>query len=500
MSYRATWRAALASLVALAALTAVLALDLPSWLAARRGSGKLVVFCAAGIKGPIAALAERYRREMGVDVQLQYGGSQHLLASLKLAPQADLFIPAEEEHVALARRKGLVAEVLPLASMRPVLAVAKGNPKNYSGLDGLLRQGGRISHASSELTAVGKLSRDALRASGQWAEYEKLITVEKPTVNDVALDVQVGAADAAIVWDITVRMMEGIEEAPAPALAGRQARIQACVTTSCTQPAEALWFARYLASCDVGGPAFAEEGFTPAGGDPWGDGSIPHLHVRAGAMLRPALEGVITAFEAREGVRVTRSYNGCGILVGEIKEGAVTDAFISCDPDFLDEVSARFDPGVTISRNQLVILVHKGNPHGIRGLRDLGKPGLRIGVGNEKQCAMGRRTGQALDIDRSRDPIRKNVVVEAASGDMLVNQMLAAPSSLDAVVAYITNAAGHADKLEAVPISIKCAFPDQPFAAARGTKHRQLVGRLLDAIRSEEARQRFLDVGFSLPE
>ena len=31
-------------------------------------------------------------------------------------------------------------------------------------------------------------------------------------------------------------------------------------------------------------------------------------------MLRPAIEETVTEFEKREGVRVSRVYNGCGIL------------------------------------------------------------------------------------------------------------------------------------------------------------------------------------------
>ena len=57
-----------------------------------------------------------------------------------------------------------------------------------------------------------------------------------------------------------------------------------------------------------------------------------------------------------------------------------------------------------------------------------------------------------------------------------------AAGSLDAAVAYISNAAGHADRLDAYPINIPCAFAEQPFAIARDTRHRQLLGRLRDAI------------------
>ena len=43
----------------------------------------------------------------------------------------------------------------------------------------------------------------------------------------------------------------------------------------------------------------------------------------------------------------------------------------------MEQVQDRFEAPRTLSANQLVILVPKGNPHGIETLADLGKPGLR---------------------------------------------------------------------------------------------------------------------------
>jgi ABC-type molybdate transport system substrate-binding protein len=212
-------------------------------------------------------------------------------------------------------------------------------------------------------------------------------------------------------------------------------------------------------------------------------------------MLRPALEGTIREFERREGVRVTRVYNGCGILVAEMKTGEPTDAFFACDRDFMGQVAALFGPPATVSSNQLVILVHKGNPHRIKNLKGLAAEGLRVGIGHEKQCAMGVLTQRALKEDRSTDAVMKNVKVQSPTGDMLVNQMLT--GSLDAVVAYITNAAGHADELEAVPIDIPCAFADQPFAVGKESPHRRLAARLFDAIRAADSKRRFEDAGFT---
>jgi molybdate transport system substrate-binding protein len=479
------------SLVVLAALVALLALDPASWFAARPTGNKLVVFCAAGLKAPVARVAREYEEKYGVEVQLQYGGSNTLLASLQVSPLADVYIPADDSYATLARDKGLIAEVLPLASMKPVLAVRKGNPRKLADLDAVLKADVKLSHANPEAAAVGKLTRDALIRGKKWDAYAKKIVVQKPTVNDVAADVQIGAADAGFVWDVTLKQVPEIEAIPAGDLPA--ANLTACIVKTSEQPTAALRFARFLAASDAGAESFAEEGYTPAGGDPWEP--TPELRLLAGAMLRPAVEKTITAFEEREGVRVTRVYNGCGILVAQMKADGPPDAFFACDREFLDQVGDLFGPGTTVSSNQLVILVQKGNPHGIKKLKDLSKPGLRVGIGHEKQCAMGVLTQRTLKEDRSTEAVMKNVKVQSPTGDMLVNQMLT--GSLDAVIAYITNAAGHAERLEALAISIPCAFADQPFAVGKESRHRFLAGRLLDAIRAEDSRRTFEENGFT---
>ena len=352
------WLLALASLGVLAGLAGLLALDVPAWFAPRSGSGKLVVFCAAGLKPPLTSLARRYQRLTGVEVQIQYGGSNTLLSTLQVAPQADLFIPADASYVAQAHGKKLIAEVVPLATMRPVLAVRQGNPNGYAGLSDLMSRKGRISHANPEAAAVGKVARDALLSAGLWEAFSRRIVVFKPTVNDVAADIQLGSADAGFVWDVTVRNVAGLEAIAAPPVEGLAASLSACVAKSCTQPAAALRFARYLASGDEGGPVFLKEGYAPVGGDPWTP--TPELRLRAAAMLRPPLAKTLAAFEAREGAKV--------VLVA----GMPADAFLACDRESLAQAGDRFGPASPLSSDRLALLVPKGNP---RRLRALARPG-----------------------------------------------------------------------------------------------------------------------------
>ena len=457
------------------------------------GEGELVVYCGAGLRVPVEAAARAYEREGLGRVRLQYGGSQTLLAAIEASRVGDLYVPGDDPYVRRGREKGLVAEIVPLARLRPALVVRRGNPRGIRGLADLLREDVRLAWPNPEAAAAGRKVEEALARAGRAEELRRRAAVFKPTVNEVANDVRVGTADAGFVWDATVAQYRGELEAVAvPEFEGAEATISAGVLSSAARPAAALRFARYLAAPGKGREEFARAGFRPEEGDAWA--VEPELVLYGGAMLRPAIERTLDAFEAREGVRVTRVYNGCGILVAQMKAAARPDVYFACDEEFMKMVKDFFFEPREVSLNQLVIAVPKGNPRGIRSLRDLGRPGLRVGVGHEKQCALGALTKETLIADRVYGEVMKNVVVQAPAGDLLINQLKA--GSLDAVVAYVSNAAGSGDVLEAVPVNVPCALATQPVAVGRGTRHRRLAERLVEALISPESRRRFEENGF----
>jgi molybdenum ABC transporter molybdate-binding protein len=485
------WLSFLASFLAFVALVGILVWD----HLADRGTPAgqpLVVYCAAGLKRPVEAVAREYQNRYGVPVEVQYGGSQTLLATIETHRSGDLYLAADDSYVKIGRDKGLLAETLDLARQTLVVAVKEGNPKKIRKLDDLLAEGVRLSFANPEAAAAGKVGRDALRKAGHWDAVRQRIVVFKPTVTDVASDISVGAVDAGVVWDATVRQTAGLESVPLPELAGASSRVAVALLRATTQPTAALRFARFLAARDAGLPAFREEGFAVVDGDRWAE--EPELRLLAGAMLRPAIQETITAFEEREGVRVKCIYNGCGILVAQMRTGEHPDAYFACDQSFMDMVHDLFLGPTPVSTNRLVILVPKGNPHDIRTLADLARPGLRVGVGHEKQCALGMLTEKTLSETGTLGQVRKNVKVQSPTGDMLVNQLLT--GSLDAVVAYVSNAAESADRLEAIPVDVACAVAVQPLAVGKDSDFKQLAGRLAEALRSAESRQRFEAKGF----
>lgn len=194
-------------------------------------------------------------------------------------------------------------------------------------------------------------------------------------------------------------------------------------------------------------------------------------------------------------MRVDTVYNGCGILVAQMKAGQVPDAYFACDTEFMNQVPDLFPEPVDVSQNELVILVQKGNPHKIGSLRDLTRKGLRVGIGHEKQCAMGWLTQNTFREGGVQTEVMENVTVQTPTGDMLVNQLQT--GSLDAAVAYLSNAAGAGEFLDAVRIQgLECSIATQPYAVATDSPNGQTASRLFQQICSTDSKASFAAEGF----
>lgn len=453
----------------------------------------LMLFCAASNRAVMEEVVQEYQAETGRTVEVQYGASQTLLAQMEASGTGDLYLPADDSYLEFGTEKDLVAEILPIAKMQPVIAVRLGNPKSITGLKDLLKEEIRMVQASPDAAAIGKVTRSLLQESGQWTEIDKATTAYRTTVTEAANDVVVGAADAAIVYDAVLHTYPDLEYVDLPELTAGTSQISVGVISSTAKPATALHFARYLAARDRGLEHYRRFGFQVSGGDLWSD--TPELKLFAGSMLRPAIEDTVALFEQREGVRIDTVYNGCGILVAQMKAGQIPDAYFACDTEFMEQVPDLFPESTDVSQNELVILVQKGNPENIASLRDLTKEGLRVGIGHEKQCAMGWLTQNTLKEDGIQQEVMANVTVQTPTGDMLVNQLKT--GSLDAAVAYLSNAAGSGDVLDAIRIQgLQCSVATQPYAVAEKSPNAETASRLFKQICSTESKSSFAAEGF----
>lgn len=456
---------------------------------------EIVMYCAAGIKKPVAEAAKQYAEEtFGVPVRLQYGGSGTLLSNLQVAKTGDLYLAADTSYMNIAKEKGVLAETIPLAYQRPVIAVRKGNPKNIKSIKDLLRDDVKFVLANPDAASVGKLTKKILTKTGEWEAVRKKAKAMKPTVNDVLVDVTTGSVDASIVWDANVNQdPEHLEMVRTKPFDAARKQITIGVLKWTKDPAAALRFARYLQAPEKGQKAFKKYGYDLIpDADQWA--IKPTINISSGGVNRVAIEKTLKDFQEREGVQLNVKYNGCGILVGEMKTGDRPDAYFACDVSFMSQVKDLFHDSTTLSETDMVIVVKKDNPKNIESLKDLANEGVRVGLANAEHSALGALSANLLKSLGLLTGVMKNVKYQASTADLLLNQMIA--GKLDAVIVYRANTSQVKDKVKVITITEGKPTAAQPIAIGKDSKYPYLMRRLVQTLQSELSQKRFKDADF----
>lgn len=242
-------------------------------------SQALVVYCAAGLHPPVSEILAAYEATSGTSFQTQFEGSGTLLSRIRLAG-GDLFIAADKQYLLTARQMNLVGEIFPIAYQTPVIVVPKGNPKNIRSLNDLLESGVRLSLADPKLAAIGKVVQGLLQKDSPgrslWDRLWQKSVIQRETVNQVANDVKLGAADAGLIWDATAVQYPALEIVRVAAFQGSKNEIAVGLLRSSKSPDAALRFAHYLTAPNKGLSVFRTYGYTVTGTAAAESSSEPH--------------------------------------------------------------------------------------------------------------------------------------------------------------------------------------------------------------------------------
>ena len=466
-------------------------------------SKELFMYCAAGMRYAMEKVVAQYEEETGVLVRLQYGGSNTLLNQLEVNQTGDLYLAGDDSYIRLAQEKGLAVEAIPVALMKPVIAVPVDNPKNIHTIDDLLRDDVKVALGDPGAAAIGKKCKRLLSASGQWRQLEEQVTksgVFKPTVNDVANAIKLGSVDAGVIWDSTVAQYAELRPVAVPELDAGLATIEITVVKNSKNPTAALIFARYLTARDKGLEIFRATGFDVLDGDAWDE--APEITFFAGAVNRAALEPVIKEFERREGVTVNTRFDGCGMLTSTMRgirsgqAGSFPDVYMACDVYYLKVVEELFQDSVNVSDTDIVVVTQKGNPKAIKSIKDLAKPGVRVVLGQPEKCTIGVLSKRLLESENlSYESLKStgNLVNQTTSSALLIPQITT--GAADVVLAYRTDTRSEASRLNVVELDSHLAKAIQPFSIAKSSKYKQLGHRLYETI--ARSRDKFESRGFN---
>ncbi|MFI0349516.1 molybdate ABC transporter substrate-binding protein [Actinomadura sp. 9N407] len=240
-----------------------------------------------------------------------------------------------------------------------------------------------------------------------------------------------------------------------------------------------------------------------------GDGSDGRtLTVFAAASLTETFTSLGRSFEASHpGVKVRFSFGGSSTLARQIVEGAPADVFATADTTTMNKATdaGAVKAGQTqvFARNRLVIALPKdggsgpssgaGAATGVRSLRDLARPGLKVVLCAE-QVPCGAAAGKALDAAGVRvRPVSQEQDVKAVLTKVRMGEA-------DAGLVYRTDVRSAASEVQGVdfPESAK-AVNDYPIAVLDKAPQQALAREFVQLVRSGQGRSTLTGAGFEAP-
>lgn len=222
------------------------------------------------------------------------------------------------------------------------------------------------------------------------------------------------------------------------------------------------------------------------------------LFLFCGAGIRPPAAELAETFGRENGVRIVTDYAGSEVLLSKIKLVRRGDLYMPGDRHYVDLAAKE---GFILSQESVcyfvpTILVQKGNPKSIEGLRDLLGPGVRLGLGDERACAIGRKSRKIFEKNGiSWTHVERNLKFKSVTVNELGMQIQA--GSLDAVIVWDAVAGYYADHGDEVPIPAEQNVISTVNVGVLGfTRHRPLAEKFVEFAASERGRAVFEKHGY----
>lgn len=226
----------------------------------------LSVFAASSLTEAFEDLERGFERSHPtIDVQLAFAGSQVLRLQIEQGAAADVYASANEAHMRALHDARLVGASQTFASNELVVITPRQNPAGIESLADLPRASRIV--VGTENVPVGAYTREVLTRAAEALGPEFSETVESNTVSresnvrHVRAKVELGEADAAVVYRTDAIASDRLTVVPIAADFNVRARYPIAITSASQHPNEAAAFVGYVMSPD-GQRALASRGFS----------------------------------------------------------------------------------------------------------------------------------------------------------------------------------------------------------------------------------------------
>lgn len=172
---------------------------------AARGADELHVFAASSLTEAFGEMEERFEAERpGVDVKTAFAGSQVLRLQIEHGARADLFASANASHLRALVDAGFATDAMAFGHNQLVVIVPSDNPAGLKAFTDLRRAQRLV--IGTDNVPVGIYTRQVLNRAGAAlgedfaAQVRRAIVSEESNVRLIRAKVELGEADAAIVY------------------------------------------------------------------------------------------------------------------------------------------------------------------------------------------------------------------------------------------------------------------------------------------------------------
>lgn len=232
------------------------------------------------------------------------------------------------------------------------------------------------------------------------------------------------------------------------------------------------------------------------------------LLVYAGAASKPPTEEAAKAYEQKTGVKVEVVFGGSGYVLSQMKLAKQGDLYFPGSSDYMEK--AKRDGDVFAETEKVIVYlvpainVQKGNPHNIRTLKDLTKPGLRVAIANPEGVCVGACAVEIIENEfspREKAAFKKNLANYTASCEKTATAI--SLKQADAVIGWRVFQYWDPERIETIPLPKK-QIPRIgyiPIAISKFTKQRAKAQAFIDFLTSPEGQKIFAKYKyFALPE
>ena len=217
----------------------------------------------------------------------------------------------------------------------------------------------------------------------------------------------------------------------------------------------------------------------------------------AGLGQRGALNEIKTIFEKKNpDIKVNFSYKGSGYFIADISRSKQGDLYMPGEEFYLMQAVERgfltdYNPKTDIPAYFVtVIITPKGNPKNITRIEDFAKPGVRVGLGNPKSCAIGIWDEKTFKKAGIWDKVKENTVMSAKCIPELGNATQ--HRAIDATIVWATTAVLYLRDVEIIPIEQKYrGIIKLPVGVLNFARYKEEAHKLMDFILSNEGRTIF---------